>query len=59
MKSAGSPKENPASEKFSATSDNMEVVFALLGGESAVESATQWGNFILQGCLHDCDCRKM
>jgi lipopolysaccharide transport protein LptA len=42
----GSPKGNPASEKFSATSDNMEVVFALLGGESAVESATQWGNFI-------------
>jgi lipopolysaccharide transport protein LptA/LPS export ABC transporter protein LptC len=44
----GNPKENPASEKFSATSDNMEVVFALLGGESAVESAKQWGNFIYQ-----------
>ncbi len=41
----GNLKENPASEKFSATSDNMEVVFALLGGESAVESAAQWGNF--------------
>ena len=42
----GNPKESPASEKFSATSDNMEVVFALLGGESAIESAAQWGNFI-------------
>ncbi len=44
----GSSKENPASENFSAASDNMEVVFALLGGESAVESAMQWGNFLFK-----------
>ena len=39
-------KQQSARDKFSAVSDNLEATFALHDGESSVESATQWGNFI-------------
>lgn len=35
-----------AAEKFDSNSDSMEVVFSLNRGESAVESAAQWGHFV-------------
>jgi lipopolysaccharide transport protein LptA len=39
-------RQPSAREKFSAISDNLEATFALHDGESSVESAAQWGNFI-------------
>ena len=39
-------KENRTAEKFNTTSDNMETVFSLRDGKSALESAAQWGNFV-------------
>ena len=38
--------DKSAPQKFSAESDNMEAVFMLRDGKSAVESAAQWGNFV-------------
>jgi lipopolysaccharide transport protein LptA/LPS export ABC transporter protein LptC len=38
--------EKTAPQKFSAASDSLEAVFALRNGESAIESAAQWGNFV-------------
>ena len=45
---AGNP-ERSAAEKFNAKSENMDVVFSLNRGESAVESAAQWGRFVYSG----------
>jgi LPS export ABC transporter protein LptC/lipopolysaccharide transport protein LptA len=39
-------KKQPTPASFSASSDNMAAIFALRDGESAVESAAQWGNFV-------------